>query len=594
MNNEQYTDDEMKAARFAYEVKQAFADTSRFCSDSLIVQDMQGRLVPFVWNPAQDKLDQAVKRQRAEGLPVRLIIVKSRRVGFSTGVAGIIFKETPFVDGQPALVVAHEKRAVKDSILPMYDRFQKHYKPFMGAVALPELIKDTEEGLAWANRSSIDIQTANNLEGARSFNYRRVHLSEYAYYRNIRHFMTALIPTVPDDPDTIIVKESTANGFNEFYDEWMLAVEGKSSYLPIFFGCFDDPNNWKELTQDPELFSQSITNDEWDLIHRYNLYCEQINWRRHKLAEYKNDENLFNQEYPHSAEVAFLVSGRPRFNPIFFVNFNVMEPRRGELHMIEERGHKLYEFRENPSGALHVWRPPQTGRGYILGGDPAKGVDVNQGVGTPDPDYAVGQIFDATSFEQVAMLRERLTPIAFARYIYDLGQWYKPLYVVVEVETNGGNGAATLIELIGQGYPAQLIHRMTVMDHISQRQTDILGYQISSRTKPQLISNWERLLYERVLSLYCAITIGEHRTFVYNPDGSVGAQKGRHDDTVTGCMMAGIGLAQAPKFVMLSDSDIQTLPKKYGWGSETEAERQRRIMEARRRNSIDNLRRFHS
>lgn len=101
MNNKPYTDEEMKAARFAYEVKQAFADTRRFCSESLMVQDMKGRLVHFVWNPAQDKLDQAVKRQREAGLPVRLIIVKSRRVGFSTGVAGFIFKETPFVDGNP-------------------------------------------------------------------------------------------------------------------------------------------------------------------------------------------------------------------------------------------------------------------------------------------------------------------------------------------------------------------------------------------------------------------------------------------------------------------------------------------------------------
>jgi hypothetical protein len=581
--------DQLKAARAAYQIQQAFADTRRFCAESLMVQDMQGRLVPFAWNPAQDKLDHAVKKQRAAGLPVRLIIVKYRRVGFSTGVAGVIFKETPFIDGQSALIVAHEKKAVKDSIFPMYDRFQKHFKPFMGAVRLPRLTKDTEEGLAWENRSSIDIQTANNLEGARSFNYRRVHLSEYAYYRNIRHFMTALIPTVPDDPDTIIVKESTANGYNEFYDEWMLAVEGKSNYLPIFFGCFDDPNNWKELTIDPEQFNRSITDEEWELIHKYNLYCEQINWRRHKLNEYNGDENLFNQEYPHSAEVAFLVSGRPRFNPKFFVNFNICEPRRGELVFSEERGHKFYQFRENPTGALHVWKPPQSGSGYILGGDPAKGADVNLGVGTPDPDYAVGQIFDATSFEQVAMLRERLTPVSFARYIYDLGQWYKPLYVVVEVETNGGNGAATLIELKALGYPLHLMYRMRVMDQISQRQTDVLGYQISSKTKPQLMSNWERLLFERAVSLHCAVTVSEHRTFVYHPDGSVGASTRRHDDTVTGCMLAGIGLIQVPKLAASAIS-VESLPRKYGQSAQSDAERQRYVIEMRRRNSMDKLR----
>src|SRR5262249_32153449 len=146
------------------------------------------------------------------------------------------------------------------------------------------------------------------------------------------------------------------------------------------------------------------------------------------------------------------------------------------------------------------------------------------------------------------MLRERLTPGAFARYIYDLGQWYKPLYVVVEVETNGGNGAATLIELRQLDYPLQLIHQMAGIDHATKRQTDILGYQISSRTKPQLMSNWEKLLYERVVNLRCPITLAEHRTFVYHANGSVGAERGRHDDTVTGCMLAGIGMTQAPGF----------------------------------------------
>src|SRR5215813_3835328 len=90
---------EEKAARAAYEIRQAFADTRRFCAESLTVEDMQGRLVPFVWNPAQDKLDEAIRKQRAKRLPVRIMILKSRRVGFSTGVAGVIFKETAFVDG---------------------------------------------------------------------------------------------------------------------------------------------------------------------------------------------------------------------------------------------------------------------------------------------------------------------------------------------------------------------------------------------------------------------------------------------------------------------------------------------------------------
>jgi hypothetical protein len=105
--------------QMAEQVLAKFADDELFCAESLVIENKQGHLVPFIWNPAQSKLDAAIRKQQADGLPVRLLILKSRRSGFSTGVAGKLFKQTAFYDGQKALVVAHEKEPATN-IFTMY------------------------------------------------------------------------------------------------------------------------------------------------------------------------------------------------------------------------------------------------------------------------------------------------------------------------------------------------------------------------------------------------------------------------------------------------------------------------------------------
>ena len=66
-------------------------------------------------------------------------------------------------------------------------------------------------------------------------------MSEFAFWQNPEKKSKALFNAIPDTPNTMIVIESTANGFNLFRKLWINAVTGKSTYAALFIAWFEDP-----------------------------------------------------------------------------------------------------------------------------------------------------------------------------------------------------------------------------------------------------------------------------------------------------------------------------------------------------------------
>src|SRR5690606_32730054 len=67
--------------------------------------------------------------------------------------------------------------------------------------------------------SSLTVDTAKEVEAGRGWTYTDMHLSEVAFYGDVRK-ITSLLNAVPDEPGTMIVLESTANGNNHFKARW--------------------------------------------------------------------------------------------------------------------------------------------------------------------------------------------------------------------------------------------------------------------------------------------------------------------------------------------------------------------------------------
>lgn len=527
------------------EIYEGFHDDATFCRESQSVQDKLGRLVPCELGPAQLKLYRLIQDLKAKRKPIRILCLKARQVWISTYIAARFSRDTPHRSGQQTLVLAHDKKTALN-LFSYYERFYKTYKPFRGVISLPKG-SPTGEELAFDNSSWIKVHTAGNANIGRSFVLRRVHFSEFAFYPDSRNLMAAVMAAVPGDLDTEVFVETTANGVgNEFHQMWQRAVSGESEWIPYFFAWWEHPEYVRAIEVTREQFERSLTQAEREMRQAYNLTHEQLNWRRYKIRNDLNgDEALFRQEYPGNPEEAFLTSGRPRFDhktvqrqPI------VREALTGQLEMEEYGGRKKILFLPKERGDLVIYRKPQENREYMCGADVAEGLDINDGKGTPDPDWCVAQVHDRETGEQVARFRARITPAEFGWQLFLLLAYYNWAQIVPEAN---GPGLAAIDALLAHRYPADLIyHRIRTADQDPKERADLIGWKTTQVTRPQMISLLDDALRQAAILIHDPITQSELFTFVIKVNGRAEHQTSCHDDCVIAEALSVVGMVQMP------------------------------------------------
>lgn len=540
----------------AQQLLDAFHDHPTFCRESLSIRNKQGRIVPFALQPAQIKLHQAIKRQREARQPVRIVYLKPRRVMISAGTAAEFFHEIPFKPGQSGLVVAHSLRAAKE-IWNYHRDFHRLYKPFRGLIELPKATRKPgmRGAIEYEAGSRIEIETARNLDAGRAFSIRYLHLSEYAYYPNARKIGGGLINSVPEDVDTMIVKESTANGVgNPFHQDCLSAMDGTSGteWLFVFFAWFEHPEYARVFAtpEDRAKFQNTLTQAEGDLARRHGLSLEQVAWRRWAIKDKcEGSIEMFHQEYPSTPEEAFLYSGRPRFVHVQLAKMPVIKDApAGEL--VEKPGpSSQLIFEPQERGPLVVYKRPQQGKLYVAGADVAEGIDVGDGtIGGEDPDWSVLIVADRDTGEQVAKLRARMEPDPFAEYTVAVLRWYNWAFLVPEAN---GPGLAYIEGLLRYGLPPALIyHRQPQPDEkyssAAVTSLQLLGWKQNLTTRVQMISLLDRAIREMTYIMHDPNTISEHFTFVVKSTGKAEHQDNCHDDEVFASGGVVVGLQHPP------------------------------------------------
>lgn len=535
------------------ETLRRFKDHAAFARESLSIRDKRGAVVPLELQPAQIKLNKIIERCREKRKPVRIIVLKARQVMVSTGVAAQFFQVVGFSPGQKALVVAHEDKASKN-IFGYYQQLNDFYRKFGGVVSLPPIDNNAPAAgkLEYEGGSYVLVATANNLKTGRSFSLRCLHLSEYAFWKDAKTLMMGLMQSVPDDPDTMVVIESTANGVGgDFWQRWQDANDPSSGseWTPMFFAWCEHPEYVRPVADKPS-FEASLTREELELVELYGLTLEQLHWRRWKV---KNDcggsLETFKQEYPINPEEAFLFSGRPRFSLAHLARMPIKHDGLvGELYedTHERKTRLVFQASEERHGALTVYKKPNQNKRYVAGIDVAEGITITKS--GEDPDYSVAIFLDADTGEQVAKLRGRIEPGPFAEYLAGVAQWFNWAFLVPEAN---GPGIALIGELLKQGYPPGLIyHRKPSPDQqfIDGHGTLLqeLGWKQGVVTRPQLISRMDMAIREMAVIIVDPNTAAECRAFVIKPNGRVEAQDGTHDDEVIALGLAIIGLEHMP------------------------------------------------
>ena len=106
---------------------QRFREDPRFAIENTFKIKAYGQreLAPLLFNEAQMRLYEAHQYFRERRMPVRIIVVKARRVGLSTGVESLLFHDTITNPLTNSLIVTHLLKP-SENVLNMCARFWKN------------------------------------------------------------------------------------------------------------------------------------------------------------------------------------------------------------------------------------------------------------------------------------------------------------------------------------------------------------------------------------------------------------------------------------------------------------------------------------
>lgn len=494
-------------------------NTKKYIESYIKIRDKEGNIIPLKFNEPQLKYYNVIKSLHEQHKPIRIIILKARQMGFSTETESIIFKNVVTNHNYNAGIVAHKE----DSTTNLFN-MSKRMLEYLPETIKPEQKKSNAKELVFNNQSGsgldskIKCMTAGGKGIGRSDTFTALHLSELAFWEgNKQNILLGLLQAVPNIPNSMIVIESTANGFDYFKELWDKAVAGENDFYPLFVG-------WNELEEYKMSYSGfELTKEEKELQDLYNVSLDQLEWRRWCIKNNcGGDIDKFKQEYPITPEEAFLSTGKCYFNKkniISRIN-KVEEPKiKGSFACYYDglriRGRK---FNEDDKGSIKIYKYPENYVPYVIGGDTA-------GEGS---DYFTAHVINNITGEEVAVLKQQYDEIEYVKQIYCLGMFYNK--ALIGLETNFST--YPIQKLVELNYP-NLYVRKKEDTYVSKHEKSF-GFKTTSITRPLILANLQEIVKDEINKINDKDTLREMLTFIVNKNGRAEAEQSYHDDLVMG------------------------------------------------------------
>jgi len=237
-----------------------------FIEDQLTIIDKQQEEVPFKLNAIQNRF--------VSDATGKDIILKARQQGFSSLILGAFTKDFILKENSLSVVIAD----IADNAQDLLSRVKHYIASFekKNNCKVPLKYNSKYELMNAANNARYIIGTAENADFGRSKTITNLHFSEAAFYPKFEQLLAGATSAVV--PTGRIVIETTANGFNPFKTFYDDSVLGQTGFTPHFYRAED--------------FYEA----------------EYLEERKKALGR------LYDQEYPASAEIAFVTSGDTYFD----------------------------------------------------------------------------------------------------------------------------------------------------------------------------------------------------------------------------------------------------------------------------------------
>jgi len=232
--------------------------------------------VDFKLNKAQDHFIQNLEEKN--------VVLKARKMGFSSVILAIAVVKFLFGENERCVSMSFDA----DASVKQLERAKKYIKSFEGKTGDKIVTKyNTKKEMVLEGISkktgkpylnTLRIGTAQSDSFGRGDDITFLHLTEVSLAENLEDLLAGVGEAVVND--AIVILETTANGFNAFKTFWDEASIGQRGYKTFFYG------------------------PEWEYSPEF-LEKKKDNLKR-----------LYAQEYPETAEEAFLTSGETFFDSL--------------------------------------------------------------------------------------------------------------------------------------------------------------------------------------------------------------------------------------------------------------------------------------
>lgn len=460
------------------------------------------------------------EHQRKLGGKLRAVYVKARRVGVSSQTEGFATCHMAQLPNARVKIVA----CLADTSKELFDVPVSLIRNW--PYPLPEPLSTKITYPHRGGDSTMIIMTAQTAIAGRGGRCTFLHLSEAAFFPVGGGSFTSLFPSVPDDPDTGIIVESTAYGKvgigQAFWEFWEAAINGDNEFCAIFLTWLDDPICFRNPV---DISIKELNEDEKDILSLVTAgrcktkcgSCEhcydalgRIAWRRWaipNLCQGKVDK--FRQEYPITAEEAFYASTAQAFEreELRYARECVNAgptPQYGRLtQLLDSYGNPVKDraiFNPDDHSSLVIWRHPNPLHNYYLGVDCARGIESTDDYRIREgKDYAAIAGYCGQTGEQVCRYTSKIGSEALAALLFVLGMYYNKAMVAIELTGNLGLWVQSVLR---SRYKYTNFYRWKGRDDRMPNGYSIstsIGFEMNARTRPMILESFRGGLYTKRL-----------------------------------------------------------------------------------------------
>jgi hypothetical protein len=310
------------------------------------------------------------------------VVLKGRQLGITTICLALdlywLFKH----EGMSGSMVTHdeETRDMFRSTLAMYmDGLPVQFKIPMETHNRSQMVLK--------NRSRFSYQVAGTRKNTKLGKGKALtflHATECSEYGDEEGLASLEASLAEQNPNRLFVWETTAQGYNAFFDMWEDARASRVKRA-IFIGWWRNEfyRKKKGSIEHTVYWDGKLHPEEkkWvrqvKQLYDFDIDDEQIAWWRWAMAEKSRDETLHYQNYPPTEEYAFVLSGSQFFNSSR-INDEYKRAASFDYHSYRFVLREAFEDTDitecgEKNANLKIWEFPKAGGHYVIGADPAYG-----------------------------------------------------------------------------------------------------------------------------------------------------------------------------------------------------------------------------